>query len=120
MTRHRCYYCRQPIRFWNRRLQIEHGRAVHRACWKRREFFRRNVFEPLARRRMDKPRSVRRVIELWPCGYQAPCKVKSCKLKATTIAAGGRPRKQYELCAVHAEQIAERERAKGREIARRT
>jgi len=36
-----------------------------------------------------------KIIELWPCGYDAPCKVRNCKLKATTIArsvnAGGRP-----------------------------
>jgi hypothetical protein len=59
-------------------------------------------------------------IELWPCGYQAQCRVKNCKAKATTIArgvdAGGRPHAQCELCTVHAGQIAERERAKGREI----
>jgi thymidylate synthase len=59
-------------------------------------------------------------IELWPCGYQAQCRVKNCKAKATTIArsvdAGGRPHNQYELCTVHAGQIAERERAKGWQI----
>jgi hypothetical protein len=64
-----------------------------------------------------------KAIELWPCGYQAPCKVKNCRTRATTIArsidAGGRPMKQYELCAVHAGQISERERAKGREIVKR-
>jgi len=47
-------------------------------------------------------------IELWPCGYQAPCKVRNCKAKATIIArsvdAGGRPLRQYELCAKHADQ----------------
>jgi hypothetical protein len=47
-----------------------------------------------------------KAIELWPCGYDAPCKVKSCKARATTIAravdAGGRPIRQYELCATHA------------------
>ena len=62
-------------------------------------------------------------IELWPCGYQTPCKVRNCRNKATviarSIAAGGQPRNQHELCAVHAEQIAERERAKGREIVMR-
>jgi hypothetical protein len=64
-----------------------------------------------------------KAIELWPCGYDAPCKVKSCRARATTIArsadAGGRPMRQYELCAVHAEQVAERERGKGREIVKR-
>src|SRR5262245_47477244 len=59
-----------------------------------------------------------KTIELWPCGYQAPCKVKNCKSKATAIArsvdAQGRPIRQYELCAVHAEQVAERERGRGR------
>jgi hypothetical protein len=57
-----------------------------------------------------------KVIELWPCGYRAPCKVNNCKAKATTTArsveAGGGPQRQYELCAVHAEQIAERERGR--------
>ena len=61
-------------------------------------------------------------IELWPCRYDAPCRVKHCRSKATTIArsidAGGRPERQYELCAIHAEQVLERERAKGREIVR--
>jgi hypothetical protein len=59
MVHHRCYYCGRPVSFWTRRLQIEHSRTVHRACWERDEFFRRNVFEPLARQRTDKPRSVR-------------------------------------------------------------
>ncbi len=27
-----------------------------------------------------------KVIELWPCGYRAPCKVNNCKAKATTTA----------------------------------
>lgn len=115
----RCYYCRGPLRFWSQRLQIEHARTVHRACWERFDFFRRNVFEPLAHQWPINPRPVRKVIELWPCGYQALCNVKSCQLKATMIAIGGWPSKRYELCAVHAEQIAERERAKGREIVTR-
>ncbi len=62
-------------------------------------------------------------IALWPCQYQAQCKVKNCKAKATVIARGvdsiGRPTGQYELCALYAEQIAERELAKGGEIVRR-
>jgi len=61
-----------------------------------------------------------KTIELGPCGYNAQCRVKNCKTKATVIArsidTGGRPDRQYELCAPHAEQVAERERAKGREI----
>ena len=64
-----------------------------------------------------------KTIELWPCGYQAPCKVKNRLNKATTIArsidADGRPMRQYELCTAHAEQIAEREKGRGREIVRR-
>jgi hypothetical protein len=64
-----------------------------------------------------------KVIELWPCRYDAPCKVRNCRARATTIArsvdAGGRPRRQYELCAVHTEQVSERERAKGRDIVTR-
>jgi hypothetical protein len=64
-----------------------------------------------------------KAIELWPCGYDAGCNVRNCKAKATTLArsvdAGGRPMKQYELCGVHAEQVAEREKGRGREIVRR-
>jgi hypothetical protein len=64
-----------------------------------------------------------KAIELWPCGYDARCKARNCKAKATTIArsvdAGGRPIRQHELCAAHAESIAERERGKGREIVTR-
>ena len=59
-------------------------------------------------------------IELWPCDYQAQCRVKNCEAKATTIARGvdigGWPHTQYELCTVYVGQIAERERAKGRQI----
>jgi DNA polymerase/3'-5' exonuclease PolX len=64
-----------------------------------------------------------KTIELGPCGYQAQCRAKHCMVEATIIArsidTGGRPDKQYELCATHAEQIAERERTKGREIVNR-
>ena len=64
-----------------------------------------------------------KAIELWPCGYQAPCKVRNCQAEATTIAraidSGGRPVRQYELCAIHAEQVGEREQGRGREIVRR-
>jgi len=64
-----------------------------------------------------------KTIELWPCGYHARCNVKNCKARATILArsvdAGARPKKQYELCAVHGEQVAERERAKGRTIVTR-
>jgi hypothetical protein len=35
---------------------------------------------------------------------------------ARSVDAGGRPIKQYELCDVHAEQVAVRERAKGRKV----
>jgi hypothetical protein len=56
-----------------------------------------------------------KAIELWPCGYDARCNVRNCKAKATALArsvdSGGRPIKQYELCAVHGEQVAERDRA---------
>ena len=61
--------------------------------------------------------------ELWPCGYNAQCRVKNCKARATVIARAAdsidRPITQYELCAPHAKQIAERERGKGRGIIRR-
>jgi hypothetical protein len=60
-----------------------------------------------------------RAIEFWPCGYQAPCQVRNCQLKATTIArsvdASGRPMKQYELCQAHTDQVTARELAKGRQ-----
>jgi hypothetical protein len=59
-------------------------------------------------------------IELWPCGYEATCRVKNCSATATIIACAvdgiGRPSMQYELCVPHAEQIAKRERGKGRAI----
>ncbi len=58
-----------------------------------------------------------KAIELLPCEYRAPCRMKNCKAKATTVARGvdsiGRPTGQYELCGLHAGQVAERERAKG-------
>jgi hypothetical protein len=64
-----------------------------------------------------------KTIELCPCGYDARCNVKNCEAKATTLArgvdAGGRPTKQYELCSVHAQQVAERERGRAEEILRR-
>jgi hypothetical protein len=64
-----------------------------------------------------------KAIELWPCGYQAPCRVKNCHAKATIIArsvdADDRPIKQYELCAPHAVQVTARERQKGRKIVER-
>jgi hypothetical protein len=49
------------------------------------------------------------------CALQHP---RNCRAKATTLAgsvdSGGRP--MNELCAVHAEQVAERERGREREI----
>jgi hypothetical protein len=64
-----------------------------------------------------------KAIELWPCRYDTRCNVKNCKAKATTLArsvdSGGRPMRQYELCTAHAEQVAERERGRGREIVKR-
>jgi hypothetical protein len=63
-----------------------------------------------------------KTIELLSLHYQAQCRAKNCTARATVIArasdAIGRPKDQYELCAPHAEQIAERERAKGRKIFR--
>jgi hypothetical protein len=59
-------------------------------------------------------------IELRRCLYPALCSVRNCRAKGTMIArsvdAGGRPMKQYELCDVHADVVAARERAKGRKI----
>ena len=64
-----------------------------------------------------------KTIELWPCRYDARCMVRNCRARATTIArsvdAGGRRIRQYDLCAVHVEQVVERERGKGREIVKR-
>jgi hypothetical protein len=61
-----------------------------------------------------------KAIELWHCGYDATCRARSCKSRATTIArsvdAGGRPLRQYELCDVHTRQVTERERTRGRDI----
>src|SRR5262249_12609603 len=59
-----------------------------------------------------------KTIELWPCGYDARCNVKNCRARATTVArsndSGGRPIRQYELCSVHAEQVAEREKGRAK------
>lgn len=64
-----------------------------------------------------------KTIELWPCGYDARCNVRNCKAKATTLArstdSGGKPIKQYELCQVHADQVAKGELGKGRQIVTR-
>jgi hypothetical protein len=64
-----------------------------------------------------------KAIELWPCGYDAWCNVRNCKAKATRLArsvdAGGRPIKQYELCLVHADEVAQREKLRGRDIVKR-
>lgn len=64
-----------------------------------------------------------KTIELWPCRYDAICKVRRCRARATTIArasdGGGRPIRQYELCSVHADEVAQREKLRGREIVRR-
>lgn len=64
-----------------------------------------------------------KTIELWPCGDDARCNVKNCRAKATIIArgndSGGRSMKQYELCQPHADQVAKRELAKGRQIVHR-
>lgn len=52
------------------------------------------------------------------------CRARNCKHHATVIArsydSGGQPLRQYELCQQHADQIAERELAKGREIITRS
>jgi hypothetical protein len=62
-------------------------------------------------------------IELWPCRYEARCNVRRCKAKATMIArssdSGGRPIKQYELCSIHADEVAQREKLRGRDIVKR-
>jgi hypothetical protein len=59
-------------------------------------------------------------IEFRRCLYPALCTVRACRAQTTIIArsvdAGGRPMKQYELCGSHAEQVAVRERAKGRKV----
>jgi hypothetical protein len=64
-----------------------------------------------------------KTIELWQCGYNAPCRVRHCLAKTNTIArnidTGGRPMRQYERCQTHVGQVAESERAKGREIVNR-
>ena len=64
-----------------------------------------------------------KIIELWPCGYEAPCKVRNCRARATMLARAvdsqGRPVNQYELCEPHAEQVAVRERGRGREVVTR-
>ena len=61
-----------------------------------------------------------KTIELWPCSYDAPCKMHNCGALATMIArsmdSDGRHIHQYELCQPHAEQVTEREKGRGREI----
>jgi hypothetical protein len=56
-------------------------------------------------------------IELWQCGYDVRCNVRNCRAKATVLGrsldSGNRPIKQYELCSVHADQVAQRERGRG-------
>jgi hypothetical protein len=49
-----CYDCSQPIRSWSRRVQLNDGRLVHRACWQSREFFRQYVYQPIAKTRNAK------------------------------------------------------------------
>jgi hypothetical protein len=64
-----------------------------------------------------------KTIELLPCRYRKECRAQNCKRTATIIArsfdSGGRPIRQYELCQQHADQVVEREKAKGREIVTR-
>ena len=71
---------------------------------------------------LDLPDDVK-TIELWACSYDAPCKVQNCGTMATMIArsmdSDGRHIHQYELCQPHAEQVAEREKLRGRGIVRR-
>jgi hypothetical protein len=59
-------------------------------------------------------------IELRPCLYVVRCAIHACPARATIIAryvdANGSTIRQYELCATHADQIAQRERARGRRI----
>jgi hypothetical protein len=59
-----------------------------------------------------------KTIELWPCRYDARCSVKNCRAKATTLARGV-DNVKYELCHAHAEQVAVREKGRGREVVRR-
>jgi hypothetical protein len=64
-----------------------------------------------------------KTIELWPCRYDARCNVRHCKGKATTLVchvdSGGQLMKQHELCSAHADQVAQREKLKDRNIVRR-
>jgi hypothetical protein len=63
-----------------------------------------------------------KTIELLPCGYQTQCKVKNCKVPATTILRGldgrGHPTVQWEVCTPHSEVVIEREARKGRAVVR--
>jgi hypothetical protein len=65
-----------------------------------------------------------KTFELRHCSYKAQCRVKNCKSRATIITRAadsiGRPITQYKLYQPYAERIAERKRAKGREIIRHT
>src|ERR1700756_558291 len=77
----------------------------------------RPLYQRILRRPNDCCPTRTKAIELWPCAYDAPCKFRNCRLRATTIArgidAGGRPRRQYELRATHANRVAERVRSRG-------
>jgi hypothetical protein len=63
-----------------------------------------------------------KTIEVLPCGYNAQCRVKNCKDRATVILRGlnsiGRPTKQWECCTSHSEAVILREAQRGRNVVR--
>ena len=61
------------------------------------------------------------VVQIWRCGYLAPCRAPRCPVRRATIVlrkldAAGRPLRQIELRDRHAETVIARERTRGLEI----
>ena len=60
-------------------------------------------------------------VEIWRCGYLAPCRAPRCPARHATINLrkadrAGRPVRQIGLCDRHAEAVIIRERKRGFEI----
>lgn len=63
-----------------------------------------------------------KTIEVLRCLYASPCRVKDCKVPATTILRGldgrGHHTIQWEVCTPHSDQAIVREARKGRQVVR--
>jgi len=64
-----------------------------------------------------------KIIELWPCRYDAPAGSKTAELRRLSSHAASTPGEDHNantsFCAPHAEQVSARERAKGQDIVKR-